>query len=178
MKLGPTRAWGPRAGLGLIVALSVFALDQAVKTWLLWGYGIAGRQPVAAGPFLDIVLVWNIGVSYGLFPVESETGQRLLALFKVVVSVFLWLWLTRAADRIMAVSLALIIGGALGNALDRVLYGGVADFFSLHLRAIGSQFHWYVFNIADVAIVAGVALLLYEGLFARRATDASDGRKE
>lgn len=176
MRRPALRAWGPRAGLGLLVLLGVFAADQAVKTWLLWGYGIAGRQPVALGPFLDIVLVWNIGVSYGLFPVESPEGQRALAAFKGIVSGFLWVWLTRVEDRVTAVSLALVIGGALGNALDRLLYGGVADFFSLHLRAIGSSFHWYVFNLADVAIVAGVVLLLYEGLFVRRGSDKAEGR--
>jgi signal peptidase II len=170
--LSTMRLWGPRSRGALILLTAVFALDQAVKTWLIWGYRIAGRHPVEVTPFLDLVMAWNIGVSYGLLPLESFAGQVALAVFKVVVSVALWLWLSRGDDKALATGLALIIGGALGNAVDRVLYGAVADFFSLHLRGIGVDFHWYVFNIADVAIVVGVALLLYDAVFGRRPATA------
>jgi len=116
-------------------------------------------------PFFDLVLVKNSGISYSFFEQESFMGQVLLAAFGVVAAMALWVWLARGAtSRLMAVSLGLIMGGALGNALDRVLIGGVADFISLH--AYG--FYWYVFNIADVAIVAGVIGLLYDSLGASR----------
>ncbi len=118
-----------------------------------------GRGKVAVTPFLDLVFVKNTGISYSLFDQQSQAGQYMLAGFAVIASAAMWVWLTRSdTSRLMAWSLALIIGGALGNALDRVLIGGVADFFSAH--AFG--FYWYVFNIADVAIVAGVAGLLYD----------------
>jgi len=172
------RLWGPHARLGLLVAAATFLLDQAVKTWLIWGYGIAGRQPVALTPFLDLVMAWNLGISYGLFPLDSAAGQMFLALFKVAAATALWLWLCGNEGRVAAAALALIIGGALGNALDRVVYGGVADFFSLHLRAIGSTFHWYVFNLADVAIVAGVGALLYETLLGTRGPAPGEGRRD
>ena len=172
------RLWGPHARLGLVIALAVFALDQAFKTWMLWGFDIAARQPVAIGPFLDLVLAWNLGISYGLFPLGSPAGQYGLAAFKLLAAAFLWLWLARATSRLTVVALALIIGGALGNALDRVLYFGVADFFLLHLRAIGSSFHWYVFNLADVAIVAGVGALLYESAFHAPAEQRRGGDAE
>lgn len=151
--------WGRYSALGLTVAAATFAIDQAHKYWMLYVYDIAGRGKVAVTPFLDLVFVKNTGISYSLFDQESQAGQYMLAGFAVIASSAMWVWLTRSdTSRLMAWSLALIIGGALGNALDRVLIGGVADFFSAH--AFG--FYWYVFNIADVAIVAGVAGLLYD----------------
>lgn len=157
--------WGPHARLALFIALTVLVLDQANKWWMLEIYGIAERGRVAVTPFLDFVYVKNIGISYSLFDQDSFAGQLMLAGFGVVASIALWVWLTRSAgSRLMAVSIALIVGGALGNAIDRVRLGGVADFYSLH--AFG--FYWYVFNIADVAIVAGVVGLLYDSLVGSR----------
>jgi signal peptidase II len=128
-------------------------------------YDIAEKGRVTVTPFLDLVFVLNTGVSYSLLDSTSFAWQVALATFAVVVSLALWVWLARAGtSRLMAVSLGLIIGGAIGNAVDRLLYGGVADFFSLH--AYG--FYWYVFNIADVAIVAGVLGLLYDSWAASR----------
>ncbi len=157
--------WGPFSRLGLYVLIATFALDQAIKWWLLAGYRIAEKGRIAVTPFFDLVFVKNPGISYSLFEQESFMGQILLAVFGVVAAMALWVWLARGAtSRLMAVSIGLVMGGALGNALDRVLIGGVADFFSLH--AYG--FYWYVFNIADVAIVAGVIGLLYDSLLTSR----------
>lgn len=151
--------WGRWSGLALAVAGITFVADQAHKYWMLYVYDIASKGRVTVTPFLDLVYVKNIGISYSLFNQDSQMGQYLLAGFAVFVSAALWMWIARAGEtRLMALSLGLIIGGALGNALDRVLLGGVADFFSAH--AFG--FYWYVFNIADVAIVAGVLGLLYD----------------
>jgi signal peptidase II len=150
---------GPFSRLGWSWAILAFAIDQAHKWWMLLGYGIAAKGRVAITPFLDLVFVINPGVSYSLFPQFDQRGQVLLALFAVFAVLALSIWLARGdMNRLLAVSIGLIMGGALGNALDRLLIGGVADFFSLH--AFG--FYWYVFNIADVAIVAGVIGLLYE----------------
>lgn len=153
--------WGPHSRLCLCVAAVTFLADQAHKTWMLHGYGIRERGRVHVAPFLDYVFVLNEGVSYGI-PIGS---RWLLTTFAVATSIGLWIWVARAASgRLMATSLALIIGGALGNALDRVLYKGVVDYFSLH--AFG--YYWYVFNVADAAIVAGVVGLLYESLVTNR----------
>jgi signal peptidase II len=151
--------WSRWASLGLAVVVATVAVDQLHKWWMLSVYDIARRGRVEVFPFLDLIYVKNIGISYSLFNQESMTGQYLLAGFAVVASAALWLWLNRSGGgRLMAVGLGLIIGGAVGNAIDRLRLGGVADFFSLH--AFG--YHWYVFNLADVAIVAGVLALLYE----------------
>ena len=153
--------------LGLAVAVLAAAIDQAHKAWMLFSFDIAAKQPVAFLPTLDLVLVWNYGISYGLFQQETAFGQWALVAFKVIAVGLLFAWLTRIETRVGATALGLIIGGAIGNGIDRVIYGAVADFFYFH---VGS-FNWYVFNLADVAIVAGVALLLYEALLGKGRPD-------
>jgi signal peptidase II len=136
-------------------------IDQAHKAWMLYVYDIGAKGVVTLAPFFDLVLVWNRGVSYGLFPQESSLGRWALILFAIAATLALAVWLARVVTPLPAIAIGLVIGGALGNAIDRILYGAVADFFSFH--AFGYQ--WYVFNIADAAIVAGVVGLLYESLF-------------
>jgi signal peptidase II len=164
--------WGPLTPLGLATALAAVAIDQAFKLWLLFVFDIGARQRVEVMPFLDLVLVWNRGISYGLFQQEGPVGQWVLLTLKALAVVLLWLWLARAGWRLTAVSLGLIIGGAVGNAIDRLAYGAVADFVLLHLTTATWSFNWYVFNIADVAIVAGVAGLLYDSVAGDRAAKA------
>jgi signal peptidase II len=128
-------------------------------------YDIAEKGRVAVLPFLDLVFVKNTGISYSLFDQSSYAWQIGLAAFATLVGAALWAWNARSGTgRLMAASVGLIIGGAVGNGIDRILIGGVADFFSLH--AFG--FYWYVFNIADVAIVAGVIGLLYDSMLGSR----------
>jgi signal peptidase II len=161
--------WGRYSGLGLAIAATAFAIDQAHKWWTIHVYDIGSKGKVALTSFLDLVFVINTGVSYSLLEQSSWTGQALLSAFAVVVALALAIWLARAASRVTAAALGLLIGGALANALDRMIYGGVADFFSLH----AFDFYWYVFNLADVAIVAGVIGLLYEVLWASRKSAAN-----
>lgn len=158
--------------LGLLVAVGVVALDQAVKLWLLLIFNLELQAPVRVMPFLDLVTVWNTGISYGLFPQSGKLGQWLLLGVKAAAAVLLSAWLVRAESRLTAVALGLIIGGAIGNAVDRVLYGAVFDFILLHITTPNFTFRWYVFNLADVAIVAGVIGLIYEVVFGRNAVKA------
>jgi signal peptidase II len=153
--------WGPLSKFGLAAALATAVLDQALKLWLLFVFELGRKGHVAIGPFIDLVLTWNTGISYGWFQQDGPLGQGALLALKVIAVALLWIWLARAGTRLSATSLGLIIGGAIGNAIDRVVYGAVADFFSFH--AFG--FQWYVFNVADMAIVAGVVGLLYDSLF-------------
>lgn len=142
---------------GLLVALVVLVADQATKGLVLaWSASwSAPLRPVA--PFLDFTALWNYGISYGLFP-QGETGRWVLVAIKVAAAILFAVWLARARGRLEAFALGLLIGGAIGNAVDRVVYGAVFDFVSLH--AFG--YRWYVFNLADVAVVVGVGLLLYD----------------
>ena len=147
--------------LGVWVALVSLVLDQASKNLLLYGFdfralGPAARIPVL--PFFDMVMVWNRGVSYGLLQAGSALGTYLLTGFSLVATVALSYWLSKSGRPVLAVGLGLVIGGALGNVIDRLIYGAVADFF--HFYALGHD--WYVFNIADAAITVGVAMLLLD----------------
>ena len=157
---------------GASVALVTFLLDQAVKLYFLYGLGFAGRVPgeaIRVGPFFNLVMVWNRGVSFGLFPADSLASRAFLLVFSgaIVLGLAFWLsklrTLTEGTGLLSGLGIGLVIGGALGNMLDRLRYGAVADFF--HLHAFG--YDWYVFNVADAAIVAGVGLLLYESLLGR-----------
>lgn len=164
--------WGPLTRDGLTAALVTVLLDQALKLWLLFGYGLAGRGRVELLPFFDLILVWNRGISYGMFQQEGPLGQYVLLAVKIVAVALLWVWLSQAANRLTALSLGLIIGGALGNAMDRLSYGAVADFALFHVTTASFTFNWYVFNLADAAIVAGVAGLLYDSFVGDRAAKA------
>ena len=146
--------------IGLLTALGILVLDQANKLWLIFGFDIAAHQPVRLTPFFDVVFLKNPGISYSLLTTNSAFGRWALLAIAVVATacLILWLWRTRLA--LTAFGLGLIIGGALGNAADRLAYGYVADFYHFH---VGS-FSWYVFNLADVAICIGVGLLVLEGL--------------
>jgi signal peptidase II len=163
---------GPWTRVGLIVALTACALDQASKIYLLFVFDLAANGPVRLGPFIDIVLARNTGISYGLFQTQGPLGQWILLAFKAVAVLLLSVWLARAKDRLIALSLGLIIGGAAGNAIDRLAYGWVADFVFFHISTADWRFNWYVFNLADVAIVAGVIGLLYDSLVMDRAAKA------
>lgn len=146
--------WGRFAPIGLLVIALTLGIDQTHKWWMLKVYDIAVLQPVKITSFFDLVLVMNPGVSYGLL---KSLSPMFLFIGQLSISFFLWFWLTGAKDQMSALATALIIGGALGNAVDRLLYSAVADFF--HFHAFG--YSWYVFNLADVAIVAGAGLLVY-----------------
>jgi signal peptidase II len=164
--------WGRFSAFALVVAALACAADQAVKFWLLLVVHLGETSAIAVTRFIDLVLTWNTGISYGLFPQQSPAGVWGLFAFKVVAVSFLWAWLTRAQTRLTAAALGLIIGGAVGNAIDRLHWPGVMDFVLFHIDTASFTFHWYVFNIADVAIVAGVAGLLYESLAGRGAVKA------
>ncbi|MCA3555420.1 signal peptidase II [Aestuariivirga sp.] len=151
------RFWGPLAPLTLGLAVVVFGVDQLHKYWMLDVYGIIEKAPVRITSFFDLVMVWNTGVSYGLF---STHLQEWLVALTLAIVILLWIWACGASRAIAAAALGMVIGGALGNASDRLTRGAVADFFHFHYQS----FSWYVFNVADIAIVVGVALLMYESV--------------
>lgn len=157
--------YGPYSRLGLCVAVLAAGTDQAHKWWMLNIYDIAAKGRVRLTSFLDLIYAKNTGISYGMFAQDSPAGQYALAAFAILAVTGFAVWLARAAEgRIAAIGAGLIMGGAIGNGIDRVLRGGVADFFSFH--AYG--YYWYIFNIADAAIVAGVAALLYDSFVPSR----------
>jgi signal peptidase II len=147
--------------LGLGTALIAGGADRLSKWWLLDVFGLPGHPPVQLGPVLNLVMVWNRGVSFGLFAGDAAWHRMLLAAFAVVVAAILAVVLVRTRSTWTAVALGLVIGGAVSNAWDRFAYGAVADFIDFHIGG----YHWYVFNVADAAITVGAGLLIIDGLF-------------
>jgi signal peptidase II len=159
---------------GFVAAAIALILDQSSKLLMLYGLGFSGMGPgenIAVLPFFNLVMVWNPGVSYGLFPASSPEGSAVLALFSIaaVAALGWWLWVS---DRLtLTVGLGLVIGGALGNLIDRLVHGKVADFFHFY----GGGYDWYVFNVADAAITFGVIALLYDALLKPEVRAGNDG---
>ena len=147
---------------GIVAAVIALVLDQATKLWLLFVFDLGRRGAVAVTPFFDLVLAWNTGISYGWFQQDGPVGAAILLGFKVVAVIALAIWMARSKTRLATIGLGLIIGGAIGNAIDRAAYGAVVDFALFHIQWGGKTLNWYVFNIADAAIVVGVASLLYD----------------
>jgi len=147
---------------GLIAAVVALVLDQASKLWLLNVYVLGPRGTVQITPFFDLVLAWNTGISYGWFQDSGPLGQTVLLIVKAAAVILLGVWMAKSGTRLAVIGLGLIIGGAIGNAIDRLAYGAVVDFALFHIQIGGKTYNWYVFNLADVAIVAGVAALLYD----------------
>lgn len=158
--------------LGVLAAVIALALDQASKLWLLYGFELARKGVVPVTSFFDLVLAWNTGISYGWFSDQGPTGQMLMLAFKAVAVVALAIWMARSTTRLATIGLGLIIGGAIGNAIDRLAYGAVVDFALFHVEIAGKTYNWYVFNVADVAIVVGVMALLYDSLIGAPAVKA------
>jgi len=146
--------------LGMAVSIAVLLADQLTKGFILHGLELGLGERRAIAPFIDLALTYNRGISYGLFQQDGEWGRWFLIVLKLAAAGLFVFWLARSHSRLVAISLGLLIGGALGNAVDRMVYGAVVDFVSLH--AFG--WRWYVFNLADTAIVAGVLGLLYDAV--------------
>ena len=159
------KIWSSLSPLVLALAALTFGFDQTIKWWLLYSVNMIKMEPhekITITPFFDLVMAWNHGVSYGLL---STNTQVLLIIVSILISIVLWVWACRSHRPTTVAAIGLIIGGALANALDRAIHGAVADFFLLHW----GDWNWYIFNPADMAVVAGVALLLYESLIEKRA---------
>jgi signal peptidase II len=147
---------------GIVAALVALALDQASKLWLLYVFDLGGKGVVRVTPFFDLWLAWNVGISFGWFQNDSFIAQAILTVVKAAAVIALAVWMAWSRTMLATVALGLIIGGAIGNAIDRFAYGAVVDFALFHVEIAGNRWDWYVFNLADAAIVAGVAALLYD----------------
>lgn len=150
--------------LGLFLAVCVLVLDQATKYWIVHVV-MSPPRVIEVTSFFNIVMVWNKGASFGLFSTQSAWTQLILGSLAVGISIILTVWLSRTRSKWLGSALGLVIGGAIGNAIDRAIYRAVADFLDFHV----SGYHWPSFNVADIAIFAGVVILLFDGLLTRQA---------
>ncbi|WP_425515532.1 signal peptidase II [Microvirga antarctica] len=158
----PSTSAAARIGFG--IAALVLILDQATKLYTLFVYDLPVREPVVLGPFLNLIVVWNRGISFGMFQQHEDLGRWILIVVSIVAAIALTVWIRRASGKMLAASLGLIVGGAVGNVIDRFAYGAVFDFIQLRI----GDWSWYVFNVADAAIVAGVVGLLYDSFVLER----------
>lgn len=147
----------PRAGF--VLAALIIVLDQLCKWWIV-GSVMAPPRVIPLTSFFNIVLVMNRGMSFGVFGSAPHWLPWALSLFAVLISAALAIWLRRTESHLLAAALGLVIGGALGNVVDRVRYGAVVDFLDFHFAG----YHWPAFNVADSAITIGVGLLLLDAL--------------
>lgn len=160
----------PPVRLGLTVALGVGAADWLSKYVVLYLINLPARQNIPILPFFDLTMVWNRGVSFGMLQADSLYGRIALIGFTLAISISVLVWLWRNDDILSAIALGGILGGALGNIYDRLVYGAVADFLDFHLMG----YHWYVFNLADAGISVGVTLLLIRTFWIGDAANEAD----
>jgi signal peptidase II len=153
--------------LGLATAAGVVALDQLSKALVLTHFGGSAFAGDTVAPFFNLVLTFNRGMSFGLFNTAPGSGGISAALFSlaaVIIVVGLVFWLSRVASPLLGFAIGLIVGGAVGNVIDRIRYGAVVDFLDFHI----GTYHWPAFNLADSAICLGVAAMLFDSLLLRR----------
>jgi signal peptidase II len=155
---------GSATRIGAISALVVLGADQASKYWILNVLDLPDLRQVVLLPVLNLTMVWNQGVTFGLLNGLGWWSHFVLAGIALVVVGALILWLRRADNALAATSIGAIAGGAIGNVIDRLRYGAVVDFIHAHI----GDWSWYVFNVADAAIVCGVVALILESQFKRR----------
>lgn len=146
--------------IGLYLLVLIALADQLTKWWVVDVLLFKKVGQIEVTSFFNIVLVWNKGVTFGLFNQHSQYMPYILSGVAIVVVLLLLVWLLRAATLYEALGLGGIIGGAIGNVADRIHYGAVVDFLDFHCQG----YHWYAFNIADSAIVVGVGLLMFDNL--------------
>ena len=149
-----------RIGLGAAASLAVLAVDQASKYWVLDVLDLPALGSIEVLPVLNLTLVWNHGITFGLLGAHSGWASLALGVVALVVVAGLLVWLVRAERLLVSIALGAVAGGAVGNVIDRARFGAVVDF--VHAHAFG--WSWYVFNLADAAIVCGVAALVLDGM--------------
>ncbi|MBV9784148.1 MAG: signal peptidase II [Acidisphaera sp.] len=162
-----------RSLLGLAAALAVLAADQASKWWVLDIIHLPERGQIVLLPMLNLTMVWNHGVTFGLLNGFGPLGSWLLAAGSLAIVAALAAWMRRAEAPLVVVALGAIGGGAIGNVIDRLRFGAVVDF--IHAHAYG--WSWYVFNVADAAIVCGVAALVLDSVLQRPSDDRLAGAR-
>ena len=149
--------------IGLVASAIIVALDQVTK-WLIRETVLVAVRHIEVTGFFNIVEVWNRGVSFGLLASDSPWTPHFLSALALAIATVLLFWLRKAENRLLALALGIVIGGAVGNVIDRMIWGSVFDFLDFHIAG----YHWPAFNVADSAISVGVILILIDGFVAKR----------
>lgn len=152
------------AAKGYLVAAVIFVVDQLVKLWIIAGIGLQAKGSINLLPVLSLTWVENRGVSMGLLQADGAKERWILTAVTALIAAGVAWWMRKETNRIDILALALVLGGALGNIVDRVRFGYVVDFVHVHV----GTWSFYVFNVADAAITIGVAILLLRAFFERK----------
>lgn len=152
------------AAKGYLVAAAIFVVDQLVKLWIIAGIGLQAKGSINLLPILSLTWVENRGVSMGLLQADGAKERWILTGVTALIAAGVAWWMRKETNRIDILALALVLGGALGNIVDRVRFGYVVDFVHVHV----GTWSFYVFNVADAAITIGVAILLLRAFFERK----------
>ena len=147
--------------LFILLAFIFFIIDRFIKYQLISYFQNSEIKVITINKYFDIIMVWNKGISYGLFPQHSDIGQYTIITLSIIVCIWIYRYLIRSDFKYKLMSISLIIPGAFSNIMDRVIYSSVADFFYLHVGSVG----WYVFNLADIYIVTGVMILIFTSFY-------------
>lgn len=148
---------------GALVALAVIAADQTSKWWIVQSV-MSPPKEIVITPFFSLVMVWNRGITFGIFGDGPDAAKWVLSALSLAIVLALAIWLVRASRPWVGAAIGAVIGGAIGNVIDRLRYGAVADFLDFHI----GEWHWPAFNLADSAIVLGVAFLLLDAILAEK----------
>ena len=157
----------PALRSGIVAGVLALIADQASKLWLLFVFDIGRNGAVRVTPFFDLVLAWNTGISYGWFQNDSPAGAAILLAIKALAVVLLAVWMARSHTRMATIGLGLIIGGAIGNAIDRFAYGHVIDYILFHTES----WSFAVFNLADSFITIGAGCVILDELLVPKKAD-------
>ena len=141
--------------INLITILSIFILDRLTKIYIIYLDKINSGSELYLSKYLNIYLIWNEGIAFGLFSFDEKNLYNYLTIFILIIVVFILFWIIKSKG-IQKYALLMISGGALGNLFDRIFYRAVPDFIDLHIN----NFHWFIFNIADIFITIGVFLMI------------------
>ncbi len=156
---------------GIALALLVLILDQLTKAWVL--DIMQPPQTIVVTSFFNLVLTWNRGVSFGLLYHQHDYMPYVLSAVAFIICAWLGRWLLRVENLMVALALGLVLGGAIGNVVDRLRFGAVVDFLDFHV----ANWHWPSFNLADTCIVVGVGLLLLDGWLEHRRERLAHAKK-
>ena len=158
-------------GLGVFIAVATLTLDQLSK-WLILNVIMKPPFFIELMPFLNLVLGYNRGVSFGMFGSDSEIVRWLLSALAILIVCSLAIWLLKVDKTRLSIALGLIIGGAIGNVTDRIMIGAVVDFIDFHVGG----FHWPAFNVADMGITIGATILILDTIFEHKSDRKVVGR--
>ena len=148
--------------INLIIILSIFILDRFSKFYIIYLDKITNNSEIFSSKFLNVYLIWNEGIAFGLFSFDEKNLYNYLTILILIIVVFIVFWIIKSKG-IQKYALSMISGGALGNLFDRIFYQAVPDFIDLHIN----NFHWFIFNIADIFITFGVFLMILSEFIAK-----------